>query len=38
MQIVYTSDLIEEILEMINEGNKLSGGITKVCSAVGLVG
>eukprot|EP01036_Dinobryon_divergens_P035223 gene35223-45615_t len=37
-QLVYSSELIMDTLEMINEGNKLSGGLTKVCSAVGLVG
>ena len=38
LKLVYSSELISDTLEMINEGNKLSGGLTKVCSAVGLVG
>ena len=35
---IYTKDEIFEILEMINEGNKLTGGLLKICSAIGLVG
>lgn len=37
-QLTYSKDDIADILGMINEGNRTSGGLTKVCSAFGLVG
>lgn len=36
--LVYSASDIAEILKMIDEGNKSSGGLVKICSAVGLVG
>ena len=36
--LVYSRSELVEILEMISEGNRSSGGITKVCSAFGLLG
>lgn len=36
--LVYSKDDIAEILGMINEGNRTSGGLTKICAAFGLVG
>lgn len=34
----YTRSEVGEILEMVNEGNRASGGLVKVCTAYGLVG
>lgn len=36
--LVYTAADIAEILKMIDEGNKTSGGLVKICSAYGIVG
>jgi hypothetical protein len=36
--LVYTAADIAEILKMIDEGNKSSGGLVKICSAFGIVG
>jgi hypothetical protein len=36
--LVYNSTEIAEILKMIDEGNKTSGGLVKLCSAFGVVG
>lgn len=36
--LVYNSEEIVDILNMISEGNKQSGGISKICSALGIVG
>ena len=37
-QMIYSKTDIADILEMINDGNRTSGGLTKVCSCFGLVG
>lgn len=36
--LVYTKDDMVDILGMIHDGNKASGGLVKVCVAYGLVG
>jgi hypothetical protein len=36
--LVYTSSDIAEILKMIDDGNKTSGGLVKICSGFGIVG
>lgn len=36
--LVYSSSDIAEILKMIDEGNKTSGGLIKTCTAFGIVG
>jgi hypothetical protein len=36
--IVYTKEDLADVLAMINEGNKSSGGLTKLTTACGLVG
>lgn len=36
--LTYTAEEINDILEMINEGNKNQGGLVKLCTACGIVG
>lgn len=36
--LVYNGAEIAEILKMIDDGNKTSGGLVKICSAFGMVG
>jgi hypothetical protein len=36
--LVYSESDIAEILKMIDEGNKTSGGLVKICTACGMVG
>lgn len=36
--LVYTANEIADILDMIHEGNKTSGGLIKVCDACAIVG
>ncbi len=36
--IVYTKDSVTEMLHMVNEGNKATGGLTKRASGCGVVG
>ena len=36
--LVYSSEEMVGILEMINEGNKTCGGLIKLCTAYGIVG
>jgi hypothetical protein len=36
--LIYTAEEIRDILHMVSEGNKQSGGIAKICTAFGLVG
>ncbi|KAJ1442963.1 SacI homology domain-containing protein [Ochromonadaceae sp. CCMP2298] len=36
--LVYNSSEIAEVLQMIDEGNKSTGGLVKMCTAFGLVG
>lgn len=37
-RMVYSREDIVDVLEMISEGNRTSGGMTKVCTAYGIVG
>jgi len=34
----YSSEEIADVLGMIHEGNKTSGGLVKVCNAFGIIG
>jgi hypothetical protein len=36
--LVYSSEEIAGVLEMVNEGNKNCGGLKKLCTAYGIVG